>query len=199
MNWVVHACLNAASDAEVGDVHYHIFCYTKLKNKARAAVNKSSNAETSYARQQYDPLVFAKLVAFVQFNNSAYKLVGLRKLHDRHLVQLDSDWIGSYVHPMRFKEHQLQKLGPDWSEYIYVSHKTTVGAALAQSSCIHVSDDEAQKIVEVGLMLHQHILQEQKCFNGSFDLSYLSEPVSKPLLTLLDVLHHLQQIALTQK
>jgi len=110
-------------------------------------------------------LVFAQLVAFVQFNNSAYKLVDLRKLHDRHLVQLDSDWIGSYVHPTRFKEHLLQKLKPDWSEYtkgrdIYISHKKTVGAALAQASHIHVSDDEAQKIVEVGLMLHQNILQE---------------------------------------
>lgn len=192
-NWVVHARLNTASDAEAGDVHYHISCYTKLKNEARAAVNKSSNAETNYARQQYDPLVFAQLVAFVQFNNSAFKLADLRKLYDRRLVQLDSDWIGSYVHPTRFKEHLLQKLGPDWSDYaegrdIYISHKKTVGAALAQASRIHVSDDEAQKIVEVGLILCQHILQEQKHFNGSFDPSCLSEPVSKPLLTLLDVL-----------
>ena len=75
MNWVVHARLNTASDAEAGDVHYHIFCYTKLKNKARAAVNKSSNAETSYARQQYDPLVFDQLVAFVQFNNRPTSLL----------------------------------------------------------------------------------------------------------------------------
>ena len=192
-NWVVHARLNTASDAEAGDVHYHISCYTKLKNEARAAVNKSSNAETNYARQQYDPLVFAQLVAFVQFNNSAFKLADLRKLYDRRLVQLDSDWIGSYVHPTRFKEHLLQKLGPDWSDYtegrdIYISHKKTVGAALAQASRIHVSDDEAQKIVEVGLILCQHILQEQKHFNGSFDPSCLTEPVSKPLLTLLDVL-----------
>jgi len=66
--------------------------------------------------------------------------------------------------------------------------KKTVGAALAQASRIHMSNDEAQKIVEVGLFLRQHILQEQKHFNGSFDPSCLSEPVSKPLLTLLDVL-----------
>ena len=192
-NWVVHARLNTAIDAAAGDVYYHISCYTKLKNEARAAVNKSSNAETNYAKEQYDPLVFAQLVAFVQFNNSAFKLADLRKLYDRRLVQLDSDWIGSYVHPTRFKERLLMKLGPDWSDYtegrdIYISHKETVGAALAQASRIHVSDDEAQKIVEVGLILRQHILQEQKHFNGSFDPSCLSEPVSKPLLTLLDVL-----------
>jgi len=57
---------------------------------------------------------------------------------------------------------------------------------LAQGSCIHVSDDEAQKIIEVGLVLRQHILQEQKRFSGSFDPSCLSEP--KPLMTLQDVL-----------
>jgi len=146
-------------------------------------VNKSSNAQTSYARQQYDPLVFAQLVPFVQLNNSAFKLADLRKLYDRRLVQLDSDWIGSYVHPTRFKEHLLQKLGPDWSEYtegrdIYISHKKTVGAALAQASRIHVSDDEAQKIVEMGIMLRQHILQEQKGFSGSFNPSCLRESVS---------------------
>jgi len=166
---VVHARLNTASDAGAGDVHYHISCYTKLKNEARAAVNKSSNAETSYARQQYDPLVFALLVAFVQLNNSAFKLADPRKLYDRRLIQLDSDWIGSYVHPTRFKEHLLQKQGPDWSDYtegrdIYISHKKTVGAALALASRIHVSDDEAQKIAEVVIMLRQHILQETEGF-----------------------------------
>jgi len=133
-NWVVHARLNSASDAEAGDVNCHISCYTKLKNEAHAAVNKSSNAETSYAGHQYDPLVFAQLVAFVQFNDSAFKLADLRKLYNRRLVQMDSDWIRSYVHLARFKGHLLQKLGPDWSEYtegrdIYISHKKTVGAS----------------------------------------------------------------------
>ncbi len=128
-------------------MHYHISCYTKLKIEARAAVNKSSNAERSYTRQQYDPLVFAQLLAFVQFNISALKFADLRKLYDQRLVQLNSDWTGSYVHPTRFKEHLLQKLGPDWSEYIeaegrdiYISQKKTVGAALAQASRIHVSE-----------------------------------------------------------
>ena len=129
----------------------------------------------------------------MQFNNSTLKLADLRKLYERRLVQLDSDWIGSFVHPTRFKEHLLQKQGPDWSEYtkvrdIYISHKKTVVAALAQASCIHVSDDEAQKIVEVSLILRQHILQEQRRFSESFNPGCLSEPVSKPLLTLLDVL-----------
>jgi len=37
-------------------------------------------------------------------------------------------------------------------------------------------------------MMRHRKFQEQKCFSGSFDLSCLSEPVNKFLLTLLDVL-----------
>ena len=71
-------------------------------------------------------LVIAELVAFVEFNHSTFKLADLRKLYVRRLYQLGSDWIGVYVHQKRFKEHILEKLGPDWSEYsegrdVYVS------------------------------------------------------------------------------
>ena len=101
--------------------------------------------------------------------------------------------IGVYVHQKRFKEHILEKLGPDWSEYsqgrdIYISHKMTVGAVLAQTSDLQVTEDEAKKIIDVGLMLRRYILLQQRPFNGSFTSSCLSEPVAKPLLTLLDVL-----------
>jgi hypothetical protein len=62
-NWVVHARLNTAvnaADAEAADIHYHISCYNKLKNAARGAKCKSSNAmETSACQQPYDPLVIA--------------------------------------------------------------------------------------------------------------------------------------------
>ena len=105
-------------------MHYHTSCYTKLKNDARAATSNASNAKSSYTIQQYDPLVIAQLVAYVQFNHSAFKLADLRKLYH----QLGSDWIGVYVHQKRFKEHLLDNLGPDKAEYsvgrdIYISHK----------------------------------------------------------------------------
>ena len=118
-------------------MHYHTTCYTKLKNDARAARLKSSHAERgSPFRYTYDPLVIAQLVAFLEFNHTVFKSADLRKLYDRRLNQLGSEWIGGYVHEKRFKEHILEKFGPDWSEYsegrdVYISHKKAVGAALA--------------------------------------------------------------------
>ena len=108
-------------------------------------------------------LVIAQLVALVEFNNSTFKLADLRKLYDRRLNQLGSDWIGVYVHQKRFKEHILEKLGPEWSEYsegrdVYVSHKKIVGAALAQNVNFQVSEDEAKKIIDIGIMLRRYIL-----------------------------------------
>lgn len=190
-NWVVLARLNTAIDAEAGDVHYHRSCYTQLKNDARAAQSKSS--KETYVAQQFDTLVIAQLVAFVEFNHCTFKLADLRKLYDRRLEQLESDWVGVYVHPKRFKEHILEKLGSDWSEYskgrdIYISHKKTAGAAVAETARLQVSEDEAKKIVEVGTLLRKYILQPQSPFKGTFNSSCLSEPVPKPLLTLLDVL-----------
>ncbi|KAF4114423.1 hypothetical protein G5714_004646 [Onychostoma macrolepis] len=121
------------------------------------------------------------------------KLADLRKLYDRRLEQLGSDWSGTYVHQKRFKEHLLEKLGPEWSALsegrdVYISHKKIVGAAVAQTSCLQVTEDEAKTIVEVGLMLRKYILLQQMPFNGSFTSTCLSEPVAKPLQTLLDVL-----------
>ncbi len=46
----------------------------------------------------------------------------------------------------------------------------------------------SKTIVEVGLILRRYILQPQKPFNGSFNSSCINEPVTKTLLTLLDVL-----------
>ena len=99
-----------------------------------------------------------------------------------------------HVHQKRFREHLIEKLGSDWSEYaegrdIYISHKNTVGAALTQSARLQVTEDEAKKIVEVGLMLRRYILLPQNPFDGSFISSCpVSEPVPKTLLTLQDVL-----------
>ena len=50
-----------------------------------------------------------------------------------------------------------------------------------------MSEDEAKKIIDVG-MLRRYILLQQMPYDGSFNSSCLSEPVAKPLLTLLEVL-----------
>ena len=59
---------------------------------------------------------------------------------------------------------------------------------MAQTARLQVTEDEAQKIVEVGVMLRKYILAPQEPFDGSFKPGCMSEPVSKALLTLLDVL-----------
>ena len=52
-----------------------------------------------------------------------------------------------------------------------------------------MTEDEADdKIVNVGLMLRRYILLQQMPFSGSFNLHCWSQPVAKPLLTLIDVL-----------
>ena len=89
-------------------------------------------------------MVITQLVVLVQFNHSAFKLADLRKIDDCHLEQLGSDWIGVYMHQNRFKEHLLEKLGPEWFDYseggdVYISHKKKVGAALAQTAHLHVT------------------------------------------------------------
>ena len=85
--------MNIEIDAPAGYVHYRISCYTQLKNDTRATQSKLSNTKEGYTKLQYDPLVIAQLVVFVEFNHSTFKLADLRKLYDRRLEQLNYDWI----------------------------------------------------------------------------------------------------------
>ena len=191
-NWVVHARLNTAitgEDAEAADIHY-----TQLKNAALAASSKPSNKpKCSSSQQSYDLLLIAEPVAFVKFNHSPHKLSVLRTLCEYLIQTLGSEWTGLNVHPTRFKEHLLKTLGPDWSAFnqskkVYISHKKTVGAALAETAQLQVTEEKAEKIVDVGLMLQKYILQKQMPFDGSFSPYCLSERVAQPLLTLIDIL-----------
>ena len=55
------------------------------------------------------------------------------------MQRLDSDWIDVKIHSTRFKEHLLYKLGDEWCAFqegkdVYISHKKTVGIALAESA-----------------------------------------------------------------
>ncbi len=86
----------------------------------------------------------------------------------------------------------MKTLGADWSAFqngkdVYISHKKSIGTALAESVC-QITEDEANKIVDAGLILRKYVLQNQMPFSGSFNQMVLREPVAKPLLTLLDVL-----------
>ena len=196
-NWAVHSRLHTAISAEdtiAADVHYHSSCYTKLKNAARAAKSKTSvDTQCPGESQTYDPLVFAELLAFVKFGQSPFKLSVLRNLYLERLKVVGSGWINTNIHPTRFKEHIIEKLGSDWSAFqqgreVYISHKQAVGEALAETARLQVTEDEAQKIVDVGLMLRKYVILQQMPFDGSFHNNCLSEPVAKPLLTLLNIL-----------
>ena len=110
------------------------------------------------------------------------------------IVSINWALIGSeFTCTRKDSKNTLEKLGPDWSEYsegrdVYVSHKKIIGAALAQNVNLQVSKDEAKKIIDVGIMLRRYILLQLMPFDGSFNSSCPSEPVAKPLLTLLEVL-----------
>jgi hypothetical protein len=135
-NCSVYARLNMAVDASAGDISYHASCCTKLSSDARAEERKKSEAMKM-------PMQYDQIVAYVQHNESTFQQADLRKLYDRRLEQLGSEWSGTYVHGVRFKEHLLKKLGPEWAAFsegrdIYIAHKKTVGAAVAQTSCLQV-------------------------------------------------------------
>ena len=49
-----------------------------------------------------------------------------------------------------------------------MQHKNTIAAALADTVRTQVTDEEAEKIVDVGLILRKYILEQQMPFRGSF-------------------------------
>ncbi|KAL8609400.1 hypothetical protein ACOMHN_019890 [Nucella lapillus] len=98
-------------------------------------------------------------------NQEVYKLVDLRKLYDNRLHQLGSEWIDEHAHQGRLKEHLLKKLGSGWSGYskgrdVYISHDKSVGKALEKTAGCQVTEDEADKIVEVGFLHVEMASQE---------------------------------------
>ena len=178
-NLVVYARLNAAFDATAADLYYHKTCYRKLTNEARAAKSKKSTEINTTTSLPYDPLVMAELIAFVQDNESVMKLTDLRKLYSQRLQQVGSDWLMVKIHLTRFKEHLLSKLGSEWQAFtkgrdVLLSTKTKAGSVLSESLTRGLSEEEAEKIIEVGLLLRKQILSSQAPFMGSFSSQCLS-------------------------
>ncbi|KAL8568468.1 hypothetical protein ACOMHN_067118 [Nucella lapillus] len=100
-------------------------------------------------------------------NQEVYKLVDLRKLYGNRLHQLGSEWIDEHAHQGRFKEHLLKKLGSGWSGYskgrdVYISHDKSVGKALEKTAGCQVTEDEADKIVEVEFMEGNFVVQRSE-------------------------------------
>ena len=95
-----------------GDIRYHRSCKTALFNQARVASSESE--KINEPGLTYDPLVIAELVAYIQQHRCAVKLVDLRSLYAKRLIEKKSDWIESNVNATMFKYNLLEKLGNEW-------------------------------------------------------------------------------------
>ena len=140
----------------------------------------------------YDPLVIAELIAYIQHQRCAVKLVDLRTLYLKRLVEKKSEWIDTPVNATRFKEHLLDKLGDEWqcfqeSKYVILSPKSNTAEVL-MDDLKNLTEKECKKIIDVGLLLRKYVLQPQPNFTGYFTEKSLWEPVPSPLLTMIQVL-----------
>ena len=186
------AKLETAADVHAMDAFYHKKCYMKLHNAARSVQRSSETGEST--THTHDPLVMAHLVAYMEENQAIYKLTTLRMLIREKLEDMGRPCVEEWQpHMTRFKDHLLELL-PDWSSHkqgknTFLSHKDTVSSSVAKAAMdAEIGDDEARKIVEVGLLMRKYILMTQGPFHGQFSSKCLSEPVATPLLTLIDVM-----------
>ena len=162
---------------------------SKFRQK-KAAPNPSSR------EQWLDPLVFAQVVAYVKYSCDGVpikvsELINLYKDRLKSLGKYNSD---CYIHTSRFTEKLIASLGQGFSGHksgqtISISHDDVTGKILADSSII--TDTEAAKIVEVGMLLHRkYVTQKQEPFKGSFPDDCMMNAAPRPLMILVDVLLH---------
>ena len=112
----------------------------------------------------------AELISYIQHNNNAIRLSDLQKLYSQHLQQVGSSWSTVSIQPTWFKEHLLQRLGGEWQAFakgrdVFLTSKATVGSLLSELISQDLSEDEAKKIVEVGLISRRQILKSQNPFS----------------------------------
>ena len=198
--YAVVARLNAASnpeDAVAADVFYHSSCKTELYTLARSKHREKTSASISPSRIQWlEPLVFAQLVAYVKYSSDGVpvKVSELIKLYKDRLKSLSKDNSDCYIHESRFTEKLITSLGQGFSvhksgRHMIISHDAMTSKILAESS--KVSDTEAAKIVEVGMLLHRkYVTQKQETFKGSFSDDCMMNAAPRPLMTLVDILLH---------
>ena len=192
-NWKVFSRMNDAFDATAGDVYYHSLCYVQLSNSARAVKMKDEVPCGSQPALRYDPLVLAEIVSFIQMQVGVVKLSDMKRLYSQRLRNIKSDWENLTVNSTRFKEHILKRLGDGWHAFnkgkeVLISNNFTTSSVLMEAVKQGLTEDDATKIVEVGLLVRKHILESQMPFTGTFTTKCLSEPVPNILLTLLQVL-----------
>ena len=87
----------------------------------------------------------------------------------------------------------MEKLGTDWHAYnkgihVYIEHKTKIGEILVNAAQHQVSEEDAHKIIEFGMIVRKYALLPQIPFDGTFNPNCLSEPVHRALLTAVDIM-----------
>lgn len=190
-NWHLYGRLTAGSDAHAMDACYHVQCYWRLRDGARAVERRRSSGEPM--PPPFDPMVIAQLVAFVDDSRSeVHKLSDLREMYKIMMSDLGHPCSGREPHATRFKDHLLEHL-PEWASYaqgrdVFISHKAKVGAVLEQSyHSSQIDQDEAVLVIHAAMVLRKRILQKQEPFNGSFSPQCLRSPIEETLLSFINV------------
>jgi hypothetical protein len=135
-NWILYSRLTACSDTHAMDAYYHIQCYLRLRDSARAVESRSSSVGSTAT--PFNSMVNAQLIAFVDDSRTeVVKLSALRELYKTMMSDRGCPCSGREPHSARFKDHLLHHL-PEWTEFaqgtdVFVSHKVIVGTVLAQT------------------------------------------------------------------
>ena len=144
-------------------------------NSARSANRKDQAACSSEQTLPYDPLVLAEIVSHVQRHETIIKLSDIKKLYLKRLHDIKSGWKHVSLNSTRFKENIRNQLGDRWQTFnkgkeLLISNNFTTSSVLMEAEKQDLTEDDAQKIVKVGLLVRK-----------------LSEPVPNILLTLMQV------------
>ena len=188
-NWCVLSRLNAVKESSEA-IFYHRNCYWDLRGDAR---RYEQSTTASNDRKSYDHLIMSQLVAYIKFQSATVKVADMMQLYVDKLEDVDSKWKQKVINSSRFKDTLLDMLGPDWSshkhgKFTYIANSTNVAKAVKTEFQHQVTDCEADKIVEVALILRKYVLRDQTPFDGTFSPNCLLECTPRPLLTLIDVM-----------
>jgi hypothetical protein len=159
--WDIHARL--ATSHPLNPIWYHLSCYMAVKRAAISELTKHDSINGS-KDPEFDPLVMAQLLAYIQDCVQPQTVSFLKKLYLKNSPKVEGE-----LHSTRFKQCLLERLGPDWTTHrqgkdIYITHTKVIGEILAKE-CL--SDKEAEKIVSVAILLRNMVLQQQPQFSGS--------------------------------
>ena len=150
-NWILYSRLTACSDTHAMDAYYHIQCYVRLRDSARAVESRSSSDGSTAT--PFNSMVIAQLIAFVDdFRIEVFKLSAIRELYKTMVSDIGRPCSGREPYSTRFKDHLLHHL-PEWTEFaqgtdVFVSHNVMVGTLLAQTyHSSHIDQDEALLLI----------------------------------------------------